>query len=382
MGDRLPEVEPLLGKEGTTATVSSRDKCFGPGMFFGSGCFSPKRTPTGGAVAGTKSVGDDDEAKYQPRRRASLQTISLLMIADVVGVGVLSLSEAVAQLGWGLGIFMLITMYPLNVYTGILQWKARNVWPSSVTYTGLVKNAFGKERSSWFHVVWFVYIFCFLGDYLLSAGKTLGMLFYDLRICLPVWSAIAAIGFILPLHQLRTLSSLSEVVLVNVFTITVALLITLGYLWSTGRPPLNDVASFEMKWQTVGRTYLVDPELSFFVFFEATSTMLFAYSGQFLYVEMMAEMVAPEKFPKVFIITGPYQVGVYAMVAFTGYAYLGADVSGFITDVLPFGTMYRASAGCLFIHMIITYTVKGTVIARAVHYMWDKEKINDKGTIK
>jgi len=28
---------------------------------------------------------------------------------------------------------------------------------------------------------------------------------------------------------------------------------------------------------------------------------------------------------------------------------------------------YRASAGCLFVHMLITYQVKGTVLARAIH---------------
>ena len=67
----------------------------------------------------------------------------------------------------------------------------------------------------------------------------------------------------------------------------------------------------------------------------------------------------------------------YAAVAFTGYAYIGSDVSGFITNVLPFGSLYRSSAFFLFLHMIITYLVKGTVVARALHYQIDKARIND-----
>ena len=299
------------------------------------------------------------------------------MIADIVGVGVLSLGEAVAQLGWGLGAFMLIAMFPLNVCTGIMLWRAHFVYPSSVTYSGLVKKALGKKVSKIFSLLWYVYIFSFLGDFLLSSGKTLGMIFYDKRICLPTWSAIAAFGMIIPLHQLRTLSSLSGVVLINVVTITMALLITLGYLWSQGSAPMNDEAASKMMWQTVGTTTAIDPSISFNAFFRASATMLFAYSGQFLYVEMMAEMVEPEKFPRAFLYTGPYQVGVYAAVAFTGYAYIGSDVSGFITNVLPFGSLYRSSAFFLFLHMIVTYLVKGTVVARALHYQIDKARIND-----
>ena len=67
-------------------------------------------------------------------------------------------------------------------------------------------------------------------------------------------------------------------------------------------------------------------------------------------------MKNPARFPVVFAVTGPYQVGVYALVSMTSYAYLGTNVSGFVIAVLPFNGLMRVAAGlparstCVWLH--------------------------------
>ena len=72
-----------------------------------------------------------------------------------------------------------------------------------------------------------------------------------------------------------------------------------------------------------------------------------------------AEMKNPARFPVVFAVTGPYQVGVYAIVSMTSYAYLGTNVSGFVIAVLPFNGLMRVAAGlparsiCVWLHPLL-----------------------------
>ena len=52
----------------------------------------------------------------------------------------------------------------------------------------------------------------------------------------------------------------------------------------------------------------------------------------------------PQDFPKTFLIAGPYQVFMYALVGITGYYYKGDAVTGFIIDNIPTGAAYVTSA--------------------------------------
>ena len=204
-----------------------------------------------------------------PERAASTTTISLLMIADICGVGVLTLGAAFAELGWVLAAVLLFCFFPLNVATGLMLWEGRNVWPASYTYSDLVRNALGPAWGLVTRVLTYAFIFSFLGDYILSAGLSLGMALFDVRQCLPVWGAVACAAMILPLHQIRSLAAMGWIVWVNVATLSAALLIVLAYLFST-TPPLKDGM-----WFSSGPTEVVAENLDFMKFWKAAS--LFAF---------------------------------------------------------------------------------------------------------
>ena len=53
-------------------------------------------------------------------RRSSWLDTAFLLVADIVGTGILGLAAQVARLGWGAGVFFLLVIYPLNIYSGLL----------------------------------------------------------------------------------------------------------------------------------------------------------------------------------------------------------------------------------------------------------------------
>jgi len=91
----------------------------------------------------------------------------------------------------------------------------------------------------------------------------------------------------------------------------------------------------------------------------------------------MAEMQQPRDFPKAFILAGPYQVGMYLLSACLGYRYKGQKAQGLVINFIPPGGWLRFASILLFIHMIITYLIKATVLSRAVHRVFSPKNLND-----
>jgi len=146
--------------------------------------------------------------------------------------------------------------------------------------------------------------------------------------------------------------------------------LSLGYLVYI---PLEEARGEE------GVTELIPPDLTIRNFARAFSKFAFAYAGQFLYLEIMSEMKQPEDFPKTFILAGNYQLAMYLLVACVGYYTKGTSADGLLIQYLPFGNALRAGALLLFIHMIVTYLVKATVVTRAIHLYVSPKHVNDFG---
>merc|ERR1719401_833938 len=85
----------------------------------------------------------------------------------------------------------------------------------------------------------YVFLFGLLGLYLLSAGKGLGMLFYGQRLCLPLWSAIAAIILLPFAGTAREMGAYESLVWINVITLCGTVLIPLVYYIAVGTQELD-----------------------------------------------------------------------------------------------------------------------------------------------
>jgi len=312
---------------------------------------------------------EEDRLLHAPEAHATWVTAGQLMVADIVGVGVLSLPSAMAQLGWFMGPLFIVLFFPLNYYTGILLWRVRLLKKSSLTYMDMALATHGEKLAKFSAFIVYLHIWLTLGDYLLVLGESLGLLFYDTSFCKREWVFIGAIT-LLPFCQLRSLNETKWLCWLNMFTITATIATALGYLISQG----TDVTLLPD-----GEPEGIPHALTYLSFATAFSKIAFAYAGQFLYLEIMAEMSQPKDFPKAFILAGPYQVGMYLISGCIGYAYKGQNAQGLMINFIPQNGWLRLASAFLFIHMIVTYLIKATVLSRALHRSVSPKNLNDTG---
>ena len=291
-----------------------------------------------------------------PPRHATWLTASQLIIADVIGIGVMAMAEAFAELGWVLGVTCCALMLPLNQFSGLMVWEMIvDVYPDSLSLADLARYCQGTAAYWTTFVLVYSFIFMTLGDYLLSLGLCLQIIFPDSTLPTPAWTCLAAV-VLLPFCQVRTLNATAVLLWVNSATIVLSVGLCLGYLISEGSE-----ASLA---RSGGSTHLVAEGLDWQKFTSGVSKMAFAYVGVLMYPEIILEMQRPRDFPKAFYVGAPVQLAAFMTVGCVGYSYLGDAAHGLLINAVPPGAISRTCAVALFVHLVITYLIKGTVLTR------------------
>ena len=110
------------------------------------------------------------------------------------------------------------------------------------------------------------------------------MVLYDVHLCKPVWMAISAGGILVLMQFSRTLHNASFLCWFNMVSITISIWIAVIYMLIEGPDSISPDA----------HTEIINSNLTVQSFFGAMASFVFAYSGQFMYLELMAEMKRPE----------------------------------------------------------------------------------------
>lgn len=303
-----------------------------------------------------------------PPRHATWVTASQLIIADVIGIGIMGMAEAFAELGWVLGITFCVLMLPLNLYCGMITWEAQvDLFPSTYTMADIARQALGPGGYWFTGLVVYSFIFFVLGEYVLSLGLCLEQFFYTVHVERHLWT-LAGAAALWPFTQIRTLNGTRWLLWINTGTIVAAVAMSLGHLLAGGEVH-----------GTRGPTALIASELSWRSLTSGLSKFAFAYVGVIMYPEITSEMVEPRDFPKALYMGAPFQLISFLSVGCIGYAYLGAGADGLLINVIPPGPLSSLTALCLFVHVVITYLIKGTVLARACHRLLSPSTTNDYG---
>jgi hypothetical protein len=124
------------------------------------------------------------EGDALPHGENSVALTAGIIVADVVGAGILSMAVAIAKFGWLLGTILTVVLLAMNVHVSIIVWRVRMKVPGARTYMELAEGAFsGAPPWQQQFAVRFtgitqqLLIAGFLGVYTLSLGKGFGMLF-------------------------------------------------------------------------------------------------------------------------------------------------------------------------------------------------------------
>lgn len=287
-----------------------------------------------------------------------------IIIADVVGAGILGMPIAIKDFGWVLGSITVAALLAANLHISLLMWRVRMSYGEVHTYLHLMKLAF-RDAPVWQRkaarvavgVSQYTFIFSLLGLYQLSVGKGLGMLFYNAHICLPIWMLIGC-AILWPMAGTsRRMGTWQSLVYVNIATLLGTIFIPLGWMAYKGaevtRPAGSNVYAF------------ATPDVTRYL--NGISTMTFAFTSQFMLIEIVSEMKQPEKLPQSYgLIAAPFMLVSFLIVGLAGYYYIGDSVSGMLLDDLPFGPTLQVAAVCLVTHMLISYLIKGVVLARVM----------------
>lgn len=282
---------------------------------------------------------------------------SMLIVADVVGTGVLAIPGAMRSMGWGLGVPLILICFPLNLYVGLLLERLRRwVAPGAATLGDLAFAIFGKCGGLFGWLGLYVYILFTLGDYIIVIYTSVqGLVNSDGNeiISKPVAVLVTIIFLFFP-NQLRTLSNCVALCISSAITMVLALSFSIGFIASQGECAVTD------KPPTEG--------LSFWSVMRAMSSFTFAFAGNTIFLEMMAEMGKPSDFRKSLYAALPSLLGVYCFVGFIVFGICGENTPGYLLDALPDGQwVKRIVSALLFMHTLTCYVINQQVLSRGVH---------------
>jgi len=301
-----------------------------------------------------------NSTKASPARTVNWIHAVFLLLAQIVGTGVLELSGNVASIGW-IGLAPLLLFAPVNIYTGVLLTRLRALFPSALTLTDLASAIFGPRGATCTALLIYSYMVFACASYMLVLATTLQSMFYDYDLCHPRAAAIAAL-VLMPFNQARTLHCVSALSVVSVITIGGTVVICIAALLDEA-PPL----ALSVEGAASHATHWIAPDATLGSTLAALCGFCFAYAGQSIYLEIMAEMQQPRQFPLSLLVANGPMVALYVGVSAMTYARRGAATPPILTEVLPFGQGKVAASALLAVHIIVSYVITQQVLCTALH---------------
>lgn len=289
-------------------------------------------------------------------RKTGWLATAALIIADIVGTGVLSLPGAFASLGMAAGVISLIVCYPLNFFTGYQLNKVHLKFSSAVTFGDAGYHFFGTIGGVIMYGSLYLYLLLLLGDYFITLSKSIQSIFWSSDLCRPVAGVITA-ALLIPTNQFRTLGGLTYLSIMSFGTVLVVLVI---YLWTILALPGGQ----ECVPQTIaplgtGASAVLNVA-------HAISKFIFAFSGQKIFLEMQAEMVEPELFVRSMHVALPVLAAVFMIIAVVSLQVCGDHTPGYILDALEYNWTRTFANVLMFAHLVVSYTISQQVLARAI----------------
>jgi hypothetical protein len=179
--------------------------------------------------------------------------------------------------------------------------------------------------------------------------------------CIYSWSSVIAVSMFL-IAQVRDLSEVGWISVVGTIAIIIPSIMVCVTLSSDG------VAE--------GRNSPTFAESSIVLQGVGAMDMVFAYAGQVVFIELMAEMKQPKDFVKAMTYATAIMTITYAVVIAFGMYYLGDKAASPITNSFVSGsTVMRFVNASLIVHVLGAYAIEVNILTRAMLNMFAKEQV-------
>lgn len=316
---------------------------------------------TGDSLGGSLLPKDADtsirETAHTARQTGWLATAALI-IADIVGTGVLSLPGAFASLGMVAGIIALIVCYPLNFFTGYQLNKVHLKYSSAVTFGDVGYHLFGTIGGVIMYTSLYLYLLLLLGDYFITLSKAVQSIAWSTDLCRPLAGVITAV-LLIPSNQFRTLNGLTYLSIMSFGTVLIVLAIYLGTILTSTGGEGRECVPETIKPHGTGAAALLSVAGSL-------SKFIFAFSGQKIFLEMQAEMKEPELFVRSMNLALPTLASVFMLIAVVSLVRCGDHTPSYILDALEYNWTRTFANVLMFAHLVVSYTISQQVLARAI----------------
>ncbi|CAK0883628.1 unnamed protein product, partial [Prorocentrum cordatum] len=332
-------------------------------------------------------------------RQAGLSCLAVvwLMLSDIVGTSVLTLSGVAGDLGYVLTVLLILAMLPMSFQVSVLMSRTRRLLlltarlesaqaAPALGSMGEVAGHTFRRGSCGTAVSTVVYGYTLLGN-----SSYLLMIAPDSELCLRDAVAAACLVLIVPLFAVRRLRDSAGLGLVNNFLIAGCIAVALwGIAGQPRRPCFNGPPAFA-------------GGLSFLSSLGAATNIFYGFAGQWMYTvalprastaalggkecrdavarsnghtpaaervrvadfELMDTMAVPSEFPRAVALSCACVVVTYLTVALAGL-FLDARGPSLLESMAPDGAQQAASA-LLYAHVVIGYVIKSVILARHLH---------------
>ncbi|KAJ5232501.1 Amino acid transporter transmembrane [Penicillium chermesinum] len=232
----------------------------------------------------------------------------LLMVAETVSLGVLSLPAAVASMGLVPAIIVLLGLGVITTYTGYIMGQMKLRFPQITTMADAGEVIGGKFGREFVGAAWIIFFIFIMSSHLLTFTVAMNTITSH-GTCSIVFGIVGmAVSFVCSLP--RTLEKISWLSIVSFISILAAVLITMIAL-GIESPGSGVVA--------VAHTNLYHG-------FSAVTNIVFAFCSHGAFFGLMAELRNPRDFTKSLCLLQGLDVSLYLIAAVVIYRYAGDGV--------------------------------------------------------
>ncbi|KAI1498606.1 aromatic and neutral aliphatic amino acid permease [Biscogniauxia marginata] len=255
---------------------------------------------------------DGDEINY---RSLKWWQAGMVMIAETISLGILSLPAVLANLGLVPGIVLIVVMGILSTYSGLVlgEFRRQHPWVQSFGDAGEVigrplgMGRFFQEFFGWAQTIFQIFV---MGSHLLTWTICLNTL-TDSSTCTIVW-AFVGLAVFWSLNLPRTLKNASYMSIVSFLSIFTAVLVTMIDV-GIERP--------------IGSTSIeVSRQVGFTSAFLSVTNIAVAFSGHSCFFSIISEFKEPVEWPKALAMLQICDTTIYLVASVVIYIYVGPDV--------------------------------------------------------
>ncbi|KAA8496711.1 N amino acid transport system protein [Porphyridium purpureum] len=295
--------------------------------------------------------------RAQPKHTPHLGWVQLVfvMLAEVIGVGVLSLPRVFARLGWIPAFGINIAFFLLTSVTGMQIFRARNAHPEARSFPDMFEFCFGRTARFYAAACVYTVLFMYTSANLLVQADSWRNIAPSLS--LPVSLFIAA-ACTLVVNQARSFSNIAVVSVVGSLSVMVPTVIAIIGIASAIR---NDPEQYPR-----GSTVLFGSSAT--AAFVAVLEFMYSYAGHVVYFELISELRTPSDFPKALWLSQFIIFAVYIVIGAVMYHLVGDAewLESPFTLSLPSGGISVIVQGLISVHVVTTGAVNNTVLVGAI----------------